>query len=147
MDWPEDGTRMYYIDSPKRTVDVFDFDAQTGAIANRRAVIEIPEDAGVPDGMTLDAGGRIWVALWGGGAVCCYSPEGRLEEVVEVEAPQTTSCCFGGEDLGVLYITSAREGLTAEQVAGAPDAGGVFAVRPGVRGRAANRYRRAARTA
>lgn len=144
MDWSADGTRMYYIDTPKRTVDVFDFDEETGAISNRRAVIEIPDEAGWPDGMTLDAEGRIWVALWGGGAVRCYSPEGKLEEVIEVAAPQTTSCCFGGGDFSVLYITSARDGLTEEQLAAAPQAGGVFAVRPGVRGRAAGRYRRQA---
>lgn len=146
MDWSEDGTRMYYIDSPRRTVDVFDFDAERGAIANRRAVIEIPEEAGMPDGMTLDAEGRIWVALWGGGAVRCYSPEGKLEEVIEVAAPQTTSCCFGGGDLGVLYITSARGGLSEEQLAAAPQSGGVFAARTGARGRAARRYRGQART-
>lgn len=142
MDWTADGARMYYIDSLRRTVDVFDFDAETGAICGRRAVVEIPEDAGVPDGMTLDAEGRIWVALWGGGAVRCYSPEGKLEEVIEVAAPQTTSCCFGGEDFSVLYITSARDGLSEAQLAGAPHAGGVFAARPGARGRAAHRYRR-----
>ena len=140
MDWSADGTRMYYIDSPRRTVDVFDFDAAPGAIANRRTVIEIPEEAGVPDGMTLDAEGRIWVALWGGGAVRCYSPEGKLEEVIEVAAPQTTSCCFGGADFDVLFITSARDGLSEEQLAGAPHSGGVFAVRPGARGRAMGRF-------
>lgn len=145
MDWSADGTRMYYIDTPKRTVDVFDFDAETGAISNRRTAVEIPDEAGWPDGMTLDAEGNLWVALWGGGAVRCYSPEGRLEEVIEVAAPQTTSCCFGGADYGVLYITSARDGLSEEQLAAAPQAGGVFAVRPGVRGRAMHRYRRAAR--
>lgn len=140
MDWTVDGSRMYYIDSPRRTVDAFDFDLATGTVANRRAAVVIEEGAGIPDGMTLDEEGRIWVALWGGGAVRCYSQEGRLEEVIEVPAPQTTSCCFGGEDLGVLYITSARDGLSGEQLSRQPMAGGVFGVRCGAKGRAAHRY-------
>ncbi len=140
MDWTADGTRMYYIDSPRRTIDVFDFDPEGGLISGRRTVAAIPEDAGLPDGMTLDEEGRIWVALWSGGAVRCYSPEGKLLEVVEVPASQTTSCCFGGEDLGVLYITSARDGLSQEQLEREPGAGGVFAVRCGARGRPMRRF-------
>ncbi|MEJ5367246.1 MAG: SMP-30/gluconolactonase/LRE family protein [Bryobacteraceae bacterium] len=140
MDWTEDGSRMYYIDSPRRTIDAFDFDAESGRISGRRTVAAIPEEAGLPDGMTLDDEGRIWVALWGGGAVWCYSPEGRLLEVIEVPASQTTSCCFGGRDLGVLFITSARDGLSREQLQREPEAGGIFAVRCGARGRAARRF-------
>lgn len=140
MDWTADGARMYYIDTLRRTIDVFDFDAERGLISGRRTVVAVPEDAGLPDGMTLDEEGRIWVALWGGSAVRCYSAEGKLLEVVEVPASQTTSCCFGGEDLGVLYITSARDGLSEEQLTREPGAGGVFAVRCGARGRAARRF-------
>lgn len=140
LDWTADGTRMYYIDTPRRTIDVFDFDPVHGTISNRRTAMEIPEDAGLPDGMTLDADGRIWVALWGGGAVRCYSPEGRLEEVIEVPAPQTTSCCFGGADFGDLYITTARDGLGEAELRAAPLSGSVFLARPGVRGRAAHRF-------
>ncbi len=140
MDWTDDGSRMYYIDSPRRTIDVFDFDAERGRISGRRTAVTIPEEAGLPDGMTLDEEDRIWVALWGGSAVRCYSAEGKLLEVVEVPASQTTSCCFGGEDLGVLYITSARDGLSPKQLEREPGAGGVFAVRCGARGRAARRF-------
>ncbi|MGQ9917465.1 MAG: SMP-30/gluconolactonase/LRE family protein [Bryobacteraceae bacterium] len=140
MDWTADGRRMYYIDSPRKTIDVFDFDLATGTVTNRRAAVVIEEGAGIPDGMTLDAEGRIWVALWGGGAVRCYSAEGRLLEVIEVPASQTTSCCFGGEDFGVLYITSARDGLDEERLEREPMAGGVFGVRCGAKGRAAHRY-------
>lgn len=140
MDWTVDGSRMYYIDSPRRTVDVFDFDAAAGTVTNRRAAVVIEEGAGIPDGMTLDEEGRIWVALWGGSAVRCYSQEGRLEEVIEVPASQTTSCCFGGEDFGVLYITTARDGLRGEQLESEPGAGGIFAVRCGARGLPARRF-------
>lgn len=140
LDWTPDGARMYYIDTPRRTIDVFDFDLERGEISGRRAAAEIPGEAGLPDGMTLDAEGRIWVALWGGGAVRCYSPEGRLEEVIEVPAPQTTSCCFGGPDFGDLYITTARDGLGEAELRAAPLSGSVFVARPGVRGRAAHRF-------
>lgn len=140
MDWTDDGSRMYYIDSPRRTIDVFDFDAERGRISGRRTAVRIPEEAGLPDGMTLDEEGRIWVALWGGGAVRCYSPEGELLEAIEVPASRATSCCFGGEDFGVLYITSARDGLSRDQLEREPEAGGLFAVRCGARGRAARRF-------
>ncbi len=140
LDWTDDGARMYYIDSPKRTIDVFDFDLEAGVMANRRTLVEIPEEAGVPDGMTLDAEGRIWVALWGGGAVRCYTPEGRLEAVIEVPASQTTSCCFGGDGFETLFITSARDGLDEGRLDREPLAGGVFAARCGARGRAARRF-------
>ncbi|MCS7044713.1 MAG: SMP-30/gluconolactonase/LRE family protein [Bryobacteraceae bacterium] len=144
LDWTSDGAVMYYIDTPRAAVEAFDFDAGRGTISGRRTVVKIPEGAGLPDGMTLDAEGRIWVALWGGGAVRCYSPEGKLEEVIEVPAPQTTSCCFGGADFGELYITSARGGLSEAALAEAPLSGAVFVARPGVRGRAARRFGRRA---
>jgi sugar lactone lactonase YvrE len=144
LDWSADGTRMYYIDTPRRAIDVFDFDSVSGTISGRRSVVEIPEEAGLPDGMTLDADGRIWVALWGGAAVRCYSPEGRLEEVIEVPAPLTTSCCFGGPQLRDLYITTARDGLDEAGLAAAPLSGSVFVARPGVSGRAAHRFGRKA---
>ena len=144
LDWSADGSRMYYIDSPRRMIEVFDFDPGPGTISRRRPFAVIEEGAGIPDGMTLDAEGRVWVALWGGGAVRCYGPDGKLLEVIETPAPQTTSCAFGGPDFGELYITTARDGLTDSQLAQAPLSGGLFRARPGVQGRAANRFRRAA---
>ncbi len=139
-DWSPDGKLMYYVDSMTRRIDCFDFDAQNGAISGRRTFVEIDLKDAAPDGLTVDSGGNIWVALWGGSCVQCYSPEGRLKVTVQVPASQTSSCTFGGEDFGDLYITSARTGLTDKQLARQPLAGGLFRVRPGVKGVRAGRF-------
>ena len=73
---------MYYVDTPTRSIDVFDFDMATGAIANRRSLARVARGDGWPDGLTLDADGYIWVALWEGGAVRRYAPDGSLDRVV-----------------------------------------------------------------
>jgi sugar lactone lactonase YvrE len=132
---------MYYVDSPTRRIDWFDFDVETGRIEGRRTFVEIEEGAGFPDGLTVDAEGNVWVALWGGSAVRCYSAKGTLEGVARVGASQASSCTFGGEGFRDLYVTSARTGLSTETLAAEPAAGGLFVVRPGVAGRACRRYR------
>jgi sugar lactone lactonase YvrE len=131
--WSLDGRTMYYIDSPTRRIDAFSFTPETGEISDRRPVITIPGELGVPDGMTIDAEGGLWVALWGGAAVHRYL-DGRLAEVIRLPVSQPTSCAFGGSDLDELYVTSAREGLSFEQREAQQLAGAVFRVRPGVRG-------------
>ncbi|WP_327716913.1 SMP-30/gluconolactonase/LRE family protein [Streptomyces sp. NBC_00490] len=107
--WSPDGRRMYYIDSPTRRLDVFDFEA--GRPVNRRPLVEIEEGAGFPDGLTVDADGCVWVALWDGGAVRRYTPEGTLDRVITLPTPRVTACAFGGADLTDLYITTATVGL------------------------------------
>ncbi|MFD7246129.1 SMP-30/gluconolactonase/LRE family protein [Streptomyces massasporeus] len=108
--WSPDGRLMYYIDSPTRRIDVFDH--ADGRITGRRALAEIEEDAGFPDGLTVDAEGCVWVALWQGSAVRRYTPDGELDRVIELPVPLVTACAFGGADLSDLYITTARVGLT-----------------------------------
>lgn len=133
--WSLDRATMYYIDTPTRAVQAFDYDLATGAIARPRIVVRFPEATGWPDGMTLDAEGCLWVALWGGGRVQRYDPAtGALLQTIEVPAPHTSSCAFGGPDLATLYITTARGGLSPTQVAEFPFSGDVFAAEPGVRG-------------
>ena len=133
--WSLDRTTMYYIDTPTFTVQAFDYDHASGAIANPRVVVRFPAGEAFPDGMTLDAEGKLWVALWGGGAVHRYDPgTGRLLQAVPVPAPFTSSCAFGGPDLRTLYITTARGGLTPQQLASFPLSGNLFAATPGVSG-------------
>jgi len=131
--WSLDGHTMYYIDTPTQRIDAFSFLPATGEIGDRRSVIAIPREAGAPDGLTIDAEGGLWVALWGGAAVHRYL-DGRLDRVIKLPVTQPTSCTFGGEDLDALYVTSAWEGLSATERHEQPLAGAVFRVRPGVRG-------------
>ena len=91
-------------------IDVFDYDGEAG-LTGRHPFAEIPTEAGGPDGLTVDEEGAVWVALYGGGAVRRYSPDGVLDEVIEVAAKQVTACTFGGPDLNQLFITTSREGL------------------------------------
>ena len=137
--WSGDGTTVYYIDTPTRRVDAFSYDAATGGIGDRRTVIEIPSGAGEPDGMAIDVEDGLWVALWGGGALHRYV-EGRLDRVIALPVSQPTSCAFGGPDLRDLYVTSAWSGLTPAARRAEPLAGGLFRIRPGVRGPAASAY-------
>ena len=128
--WSPDGTLMYYVDTPTRRVDVFDVERESGLVAGRRKFVDLARVAGFPDGLTVDADGAVWVALWDGGAVHRYTPAGRLDRVVEVPATRTTACAFGGAGLGDLYITTATVGLEPERLAGQPLAGSLF-VLPG----------------
>lgn len=137
--WSGDGTTFYYIDSPTRRVDAFSYDAATGTIANRRTAIEIPEGAGWPDGMTIDAKDGLWVALWGGGAVHRYV-NGKLDRVIALPVSQPTSCAFGGPNLDELFITSAWKGLSTDARREEPLAGSLFRIRPGVRGTEGTAY-------
>jgi len=133
--WSADKTKMYYIDTPTRQVMGYDYDNETGDISHPKVAVEIPEGAGYPDGMTIDEEDHLWVALWGGSAVACFNPEnGELVRKIEVPAKNVTSCAFGGNDLGTLYITTARESTSDEDLQKFPHAGGVFKIRPGVKG-------------
>ncbi|MFC7584532.1 SMP-30/gluconolactonase/LRE family protein [Nonomuraea antimicrobica] len=134
--WSLDQTVMYYVDSARRTIDAFDFDA--GVIRNRRVFVRL--DEGVPDGLCLDAEGNIWVAAWGAGQVQRFSPDGELIGVVRVPAHMVTSCCFGGDDLGLLYMTSGSAGLPPA-VRHREHAGALFVADVGCRGRRANVFR------
>ena len=132
MGWPLDRRTIYFTDSLARRIYVFDYDRDTGAIGNQRVFAEIPEGGGLPDGLTVDAEGGVWSALWDGYAVVRFSPEG--EELMRVEVPckKASSVTFGGPDYADMYITTASED-GPESVEG-PGAGGLFHCVPGVRG-------------
>jgi sugar lactone lactonase YvrE len=131
--WSPDERLMYYVDSLDHQVDVFDYDPATGAIEGRRKFAAVGGGDVVPDGLTVDAEGGIWVAVWGGGAVLRHDPDGRVRQTVEVPAVQVTSCAFGGPDLDRLYITTAA--------GGGPGAGALFVVEPGVTGQPSHPFR------
>jgi sugar lactone lactonase YvrE len=125
--WSPDGSRAYYNDTDTRQVDVFDYDTDQG-LSRRRTFVETP---GRPDGLTVDSEGGVWVALADGGAVQRYSPEGRLDAVIELPATKVTACTFGAPRLDELFITTSREGLDADDE---PMAGSLFRAIPGVIG-------------
>ncbi len=140
LDWSLDGRQMYYIDSPTQGVDVFDFNPADGSLGQRRRLITIPAADGLPDGMTVDAEGGLWVALHGSGTIRRYMPDGRVDRLIRVPATMVTSCAFGGPDLTDLYITTISLGLSEAGRRAQPLAGGLFRCRPGVRGRLPNRF-------
>ena len=133
--WALNHRTMYYIDTPTNCVQAFDYESSTGHITNPRVVVTIPKGEGHPDGMTIDEEGMLWVAHWGGNKVVRWNPAtGEMLQKIDVPAPHVTSCAFGGDNLSTLYITTAREGLSAEQLATYPESGGLFSVEPGVKG-------------
>jgi sugar lactone lactonase YvrE len=133
LQWSLDGALAYYIDTPTKRVDVFDYDASDGTFHNRRALADVSAFDGGPDGMTIDAEGGLWVAFYNGGVVRRLDAEtGAVTEVVEIPgARQITAPAFGGASLDTLYITTSRENLADDDQ---PEAGAVFAVQPGVSG-------------
>lgn len=125
--WNSEGSLLYYIDSPTREVVAFDYDNAMGGISNKRVIIRIPNEDGIPDGMTIDKDGMLWIALWNGWKVARYDPSnGQLLAEVPVPVAQVTSCTFGGTALDELYITTARKQLTDAELATQPLAGCLF---------------------
>jgi sugar lactone lactonase YvrE len=132
MRWSPDGGTFYYVDSMTGTVDAFAYDADTGALRDRRAVVTLPD--GGADGITVDADGGVWVALWGHGEIHRYTPEGRHDRTVRVPAQYVTSCEFGGPALDVLYITSSAVPMGDVAATEPSPAGALFVCTPGAVG-------------
>jgi sugar lactone lactonase YvrE len=128
LDWSPDGTRAYYNDTDTFRVDVFDYDRDAG-LTGRRPFVGLGEAR--PDGLTVDAEGGVWVALSNGGAVRRYTPDGALDDIVELPVKKVTACTFGGSSLDELFITTSREGL---EPGDEPLAGSLFRAAVGVRG-------------
>jgi sugar lactone lactonase YvrE len=130
IDWSPDGSRAYYNDTDTYRTDIFDYDAEDG-LTGRRPFVQFEREVGRPDGLTVDSEGGIWVAVNTGGAVHRYTPDGALDEVVEVLPRKVTACTLGGPRLDELFITTSREDLAPGE---APLAGSVFRAEVGVRG-------------
>lgn len=126
LGWSPDGATMYLVDSGPRQIHAFAFDSDHGTISRRRVLVTVAEELGAPDGMTVDAGGDLWVAIYGAGQVHRYSPGGELRQVVAVPAEQTTCCGFAGPGLNRLYVTTATENWSDAQRRAEPAAGLVY---------------------
>ncbi|MDQ8201625.1 SMP-30/gluconolactonase/LRE family protein [Pelagicoccus sp. SDUM812003] len=142
LTWNADATRFYFIDSPQRVIWGYDFDRTAGAISNRRVVVDATGEDCVPDGMTIDQEGKLWVAFWEGWGVRRYDPDtgDRMAEI-KLPASRVTTCCFGGENLDTLYVSTASIGFEERDWQREPQAGGLFAVKPGVKGLPPNLFR------
>jgi sugar lactone lactonase YvrE len=135
MTWSLDGKTLYYIDTPTREVRAFDYDLDTGAIANPRVAVTAPASLGWLDGMTSDTQGNLWIAIWGGAQITKWNPHtGQLLEQIPVPALQPSSCTFGGKHMNELFITSARKGMEDAALNQYPLSGGVFRLETNVEG-------------
>jgi sugar lactone lactonase YvrE len=130
--WSTDGRRMFSVDTLRRTVSVRDYDPESGAVGPRRVHLRL--EGGFPDGIAMDAADHLWVAVWGGGEVRRYTPEGTVAERVATGAPNTSSVAFAGDDLGVLVITTATSELGDDQLRAHPGSGRLFTARADVPG-------------
>jgi sugar lactone lactonase YvrE len=130
LTWSPDYKTFYHIDTPSRQITAFDYDLASGEIDAPRTAISVPPELGWPDGMTSDIQGTLWVAMWAGAKITRWDPStGKLLKVIPVPALNITSCIFGGPNLADLYVTSARIGLSLEQLKKYPASGGLFRVK------------------
>jgi sugar lactone lactonase YvrE len=133
--WTADNKTLYHIDSPTQQVDAYHFDLQKGEIEFDRTVITIPEEMGTPDGMSIDREGKLWIGHYGGHGVFRWDPDtGELLEKIDLPTPNVTACAFGGENLDLLLVTTARENLRETQLAQYPESGDVFLIKTNTQG-------------
>jgi L-arabinonolactonase len=137
--WSPDSRCFYFADSPTRTIYVYDFDPDSGSTSNRRVFARTPQGA-YPDGANVDAQGFLWSAHWGAGRVVRYAPDGTIDSAIEIPAEQPTCVAFGGPDLDLMFVTSARDGLSSEALARQPHAGDVFVYNVSVPGLTDGRF-------
>ena len=135
MAWSLNNEYFYHIDSPTQQIKKYKFNAKTGEITFEKIAITIPAEIGQPDGMSIDNEGMLWIAIWGGFCVKRYNPEnGNLLETIKLPAPHITSCAFGGKNMDTLFITSAREGMSADELIKYPESGNLFVQKVNVKG-------------
>ena len=135
LGWSPDNRTFYFGESFRYAIFAYNFDPDTGTLSARRVFATVDQSSGTfPDGLTVDAEGGVWSVQNGAGRVVRYAPDGGVTHEVEVPLPQPTSCIFGGRELDVLYITTSRQNMSAEQLSRYPLSGSVFAVRPGLTG-------------
>lgn len=138
--WNNTGDTLFFVDSGKRTITSYAYQKETDSITNIKSVINTPTEYGVPDGMTIDTQGNLWVAHWGGFGVYIWNPlNGELIGKIEVPVPNIASCTFGGKNKDILYITTARAGLSENELKEYPLSGSIFSCKVETKG-AMNHY-------
>lgn len=135
MGWSPNNRIFYFTQTLRHTIYAYDFDLETGSVSNKRTFVKLESiTTGGPDGLTVDAEGFVWSAHYGTGRVIRYSPQGEVDRVIQLPVLRVTSCAFGGEQLDMLYITTAREHASQEELKNYPLSGSIFAIQPGVKG-------------
>jgi sugar lactone lactonase YvrE len=139
FDWSADGRFFYYVDTAAGGIDVFDIDEETGAFIKRRRFVDIPGTLGLADGLTVDAEGCVWLAIWYAGGIFRYAPSGELIEKVNVPVCRTSSCVFGGDKMSTLFITTAK-GREQSNFPTENEAGAIFAIETEAQGQVRSSY-------
>lgn len=135
MGWSPDNRLFYLVESFKYAIFVYDFDIEKGTLSSKRQFASIDETSGgCPDGLTVDSQGYVWNAQPGLGRIVRYHPSGKIDEVIEMPVLRPSSCIFGGEHLDTLFIPTARELMTEEQLKKYPLSGSLFAIKTGIKG-------------
>lgn len=140
LGWSPDNRTMYYTDTPTNTIFAYDYEEETGNISNVRPFAQVSGEDGFPDGLTVDAEGYVWSAMWDGWRIIRYAPDGSVDKEIKMPVQRPTSCTFGGPDLTHLYVTSASVNLTDEELEQQPLAGSVFVIETGVKGMLAPKF-------
>ena len=139
--WTKDNKTMYFIDSPSQEVKSYNFDLINNEITYNKVVIKISKELGAPDGMSIDKEGNLWIAHYGGHGVFCWNPKnGKILNKIMLPVPNVTSCCFGGENLDHLMITTAMENLTKKELKKFPLSGNTFIVKTKTQGFISNKF-------
>jgi len=138
LGWNNDSTKFYLTDSPKRVIYVYDYDLKTSLMKNKQIFANIKEEDGYPDGLCIDEEDHIWSAHWAGSKITRYKPDGSIDKIIAFPVPNVTSCCFGGKDFNMLFITTAEKGLNKEELENAPLSGCTFILETDVKGQKPN---------
>lgn len=133
--WSPNGCTMYFTDSNNRTIYAYPFDNASGTLGKRECFAKVANDEGFPDGLTVDSEGCVWSAHWDGWRITRYRPNGSIDRIVSMPIPRPTSVIFGGRNYHKLYVTSARSGLSEDQIRKAPLSGALFEIETGIVGR------------
>lgn len=140
--WSHDQKTMYYIDSTSYTIRAWDFSVELASIANERTILRVDKEFGLPDGMTIDEEGMLWVAFYGGSKVCrVHAENGEVLQTIEMPVPAITACAFGDVELDTLYITCAAQGLSDTELSNAPQSGNLFSIKTSFKGVSSSRFR------
>ncbi len=142
LGWNNDSTKFYLTDSPKRVIYEYDYDLKTSSLSNKKIFAKIDEKDGYPDGLCIDSEDHIWSAHWNGWKITRYKPNGKIDSIYDLPVPKVTSCNFGGENLDILFITTASIDLTEEELKKAPLSGNTFIMKTKVKGQRPNLFKK-----